>query len=338
MSLLRFDELIGQDMPSAVLQRAVRDDRVSHAYLFTGSEGTGKKTAALAFAAALNCENGTETGDACGECVQCSMLKHEGHPDVEVISPDGAMTKIQQMREMRSTARYAPVRGRFRVVIVEQADTLNDDSSNCILKILEEPPRYLVLILLSRNPALLLQTIRSRCVNIRFPNSSPELLRDVLVDRFGVSAEEAEFAARYSDGRAGKAIGILQNEGFHDWRKRIADLGRKMVSSNRRSTLRLAEDFRDIASEGKTDGKTQREAVKPVLDALIVWFRDLLNLSIRGDEAVLANADLRYEMSMLEIDANRVLKSIETLLWAKRAIEGNANLELVSDVAVIRMM
>jgi len=358
--LTRFAELIGQRLPSAVLRKAVRQDRINHAYLFAGPEGAGKLTAALAFAAALNCEAPEESGDSCGSCTSCRMMAGAGHPDVEVIPPLRADTTIKQMREMRRTAHYVPVRGKWKVVIIEQADTLNEDSSSCILKILEEPPPYLVIILLSRNPVLLLPTIRSRCLLVRFSNVQLEELGDALAERFGATEEQARFLAAYSEGRPGRAISLLGDESFFAWRRQMVELARQISSSDLRHALRLSSELQKLAPGDKEDESAQesepaadvepedrpasspkkgkRAAALVAIDALVLWYRDLLRLSIRGQDAELINNDLRDKLAACSPDPSRISAAIETLLWARRAIEGNANIQLTTDITLMRLM
>ena len=124
-------------------------------------------------------------------------------------SPDGQNTKIEQMREMRDLAVFKPVRGKWKINIVEQGDTLNEESANCILKLLEEPPDYLINILLFRNTASALPTIRSRCQIIRFTQANTDELAARLVEDFGVENDEADFLATYSQGCPGKAIDLI---------------------------------------------------------------------------------------------------------------------------------
>jgi len=335
---MRFAELIGQELASGVLRRAIREDRIAHAYLFAGPEGTGKLTAALAFAAALNCESLDSSGDGCGNCTSCRMAASGNHADVEIISPDGAETKIKQMREMRRTAFYAPLRGKWKVAIIEQADTLNEESSSAILKILEEPPAYLVIIVLSRNPALLLATIRSRCLLIRFSQVRVEDMARALVERFGATEEDARFLAAYSEGRPGCAIRLLGNDSFFEWRRQLTELAAAISTEDRRRALRLSEELQRLAGVRKEDGQTQRAAMRSALQVLSLWYRDLLNLSVRGQAAELINTDLRERLVSIRSDAGAASAAIETLLWACRVIEGNANVQLTSDVTVMRLM
>lgn len=309
-----------------------------HAYLFTGPQGTGKLTAALAFAASLNCEDRQPNGDSCGGCLQCRMMSGDGHPDVEIIYPDGAETKIRQMREMRRAAQYAPIRGKWKAVIVEQADTMNEESSNCILKTLEEPPYYLTIILLSRSPVFLLPTIRSRCMQVRFSSVPAEELAGALVERFDADLERARFLAAYSEGRPGLAISILKNENFDSRREKIIEFASEVASSDQRHALRLSEELQAIAGDGKNEGKTQRAVMRTVLDALVLWYRDLLSLSVQGASAQLVNTDMKHRLALVSMPPDRASSAIETLLWARRSIEGNANVQLISDVMMMRLL
>ncbi len=357
--MTRLSEVIGQKTATTILGKALREDRVSHAYLFVGPEGAGKLTTALAFAAALNCEERTQSGDSCGNCISCHMMSGSGHPDVQVVSPDGADTKIRQMRDMLKSTRYAPLRGKWKVVIVEQADTLNEDSSSAILKTLEEPPPYLVMFLLSRNPVLVLPTIRSRCLAVRFSTAGADELARALTDRFGATQEEAGFLAAYSVGRPGIAISLLGNEAFADWRRRLVDLATKVASSSDQCAMKLSSDLQRLAagetdeeepeqSEAAEDGEPEERRAKPstkgkraamlrTLDSLVVWYRDVLCLAVRGESADIVNSDMREQLASCVTDSARITRGIETLLWARRAIEANGNVQIISDTAMVRL-
>ncbi len=240
-----FDQIIGQEMAKRVLSRAVREGSPTHAYLFLGPEGSGKTTTAIEFAKALNCENPRD-GHACGECAVCRSIEHGNLPEVRMWSPDRKKQKqdttIDQMREMREFAMLRPVRSRWKVNIVEEGDTLNEESSNCILKLLEEPPGYLVNTLIFRNASNALPTIRSRCQLVRFTPVSAAELVDRLLEEHGATNDQARFLATYSQGCPGRAIRLMEDPTFFDRRDAIADVAGQAASGNPWSALKLAEE------------------------------------------------------------------------------------------------
>lgn len=357
-----FSEIIGQDIAVTVLRKALATEKISHAYLFSGPEGVGKTTTALAFAAALNCvgENRTEF-EPCGECWSCILMSAGNHPDVEVISPDGSQTKIKQAQEMRRQAQFAPARGRFKVNIIERAESLNEDAASAILKILEEPPSYLVMILLTRNPSVMLSTIRSRCQLVRFFPAPVSDLTSTLVRLSGASQEEAAVAAAYAEGRPGKAMSLLSDELFKKTRDEMIEIAERLSRSDSAGFLRLSELFRalytgdqqeaeDDETEPESEVSTQeqpakkkgsaRAAVGLSLETATLWYRDLLSVKLRGETAELINSDRRERLvkqAERYADSASLLRSLETLIWARRAIEGNANIQLISDVTMLRL-
>ena len=353
-----FDEIIGQEIAVAILRKAAATERISHAYLFSGLEGVGKTTTALAVAAAINCvgEN-RENFEPCGKCWSCKALADGNNPDIELISPDGSQTKIDQMREMRRMSQFAPVRSRWKVNIIERAESLNEDSASSILKILEEPPAYLIMILLTRNPGVMLPTIRSRCQLVRFFPAKIDELEQAFTERFGASVEDAHIAAAYSEGRPGKAIALLTDDLFKKMRAEMIEIAERLSLGDAAPFLRLSERFRNLikAKRGAGDDESDEEepeesgkhtggaraAVGKALETAILWYRDLLSVKLRGEEAPLINTDCR---DRLVTQAARypnsavLVKALETLSWAKRALEGNANIQLLTDVTMLRLV
>lgn len=330
-----FDKIIGQELAKRVLLKALRSSNPTHAYLFLGLQGTGKTTTALEFAKALNCESPVD-GQACGQCAICHAIEHGNFPDIKLISPDGQNTKIDQMREMRDLARYAPVRGNWKVNIIEQGDTLNDESANCILKLLEEPPGYLVNILIFRNAASMLPTIRSRCQLIRFTQVNSAELSSRLVEDFGADPHNAGFLAAYTQGCPGRAIEMLGNEAFFTRRDELIRAAGDAASSKPYIALKLAEILR------KTDEKkSQRDAVIESLDILTVWYRDLLAAKLKGEGASVVNLDKFDEITRQSNKyphSGHLANSIEAMLHAKRAILGNANPQITTEALMMRLV
>lgn len=362
-----FDSIIGQELGKRVLMKAVSTGVPTHAYLFLGPQGIGKTTVALELAKALNCEN-PQGGNACGECAVCHAIEHGNSPDVTVWSPQGQNTKIEQMREMRSQANFKPMRARWKINIVEQADTLNEESANCILKLLEEPPPYLINILIFRNAASILPTIRSRCQMVRFTPVDRVELAQRLAEDYQVPQDEADFLATYSQGRPGMAIGLIGNSDFFDRRNTIIHVAGMAGGKNSWAALKLAETLRKVQggstaettddSEESGDGETpevsskvaknakgaakknSRDALIESLDILALWYRDLMLEIMRGDHDLAINSDKTDELALQArryAHAGRIFSAIEAILQAKRALLGNANPQIVTEALMMRL-
>ncbi|MCK5513533.1 MAG: DNA polymerase III subunit, partial [Deltaproteobacteria bacterium] len=147
---MSFKNIKGQDRQINILTNAIKRVTVSHAYLFTGISGIGKGITAIAMAKALNCK--AENGDFCGCCISCKKIEHSNHPDIFWIEPEGDYIKIDQIRRMQERIKYTLYEGKQKVVIIDKVERMNLQSSNCLLKTLEEPPPHTILILLTSTP------------------------------------------------------------------------------------------------------------------------------------------------------------------------------------------
>jgi len=354
-----FYKIIGQHLAKRVLTRAVCEGSPAHAYLFLGPEGTGKMTTALEFAKALNCASPVD-GNACGECPMCRTIDADNAPDVRTWAPVKQETTIGQMREMRDYAILRPMRAKWKINIIEQGDTMNDESSNCILKLLEEPPPYLVNIMIYRNAANALPTIRSRCQHVRFTQVGAAELVDRLLEDFGAENDQARFLATYTEGCPGKAIRLIGDTGFAEKREATIELAASAASGNPWLSLRLAESLRsegskpledqdedDESSEpGEPEIKPkspkggQRAAVIQSLDMLLLWYRDLLAAKLQGADAAYVNVDRAHEVTaqaMAYPHGGRILAAIESILEAKRVVLGNGNPQIVTEALMMKL-
>src|SRR6202047_3885106 len=161
-----FSDLVGQSHVTSTLANAIKNNRVAHAYIFSGARGVGKTTAARILAKAMNCVKGP-TAEPCGECDSCQEIA--AGTSLDVIEIDAASNRgIDQIRELREMVRYAPAGGRFKVVILDEAHMLTDEASNALLKTLEEPPDKVVFVMATTEPENLAETIRSRSQHFHF--------------------------------------------------------------------------------------------------------------------------------------------------------------------------
>lgn len=354
-----FDKIIGQQMAKHILARAAREGEPTHAYLFLGLEGTGKLTTAVEFAKALNCEDPRD-GNACGECALCHSIEHGNMPEVRIwsVPKNKQDTTIEQMREMRDLAMLRPLRARWKTNIVEQGDTLNDESANCILKLLEEPPDYLINILLFRNAASVLPTVRSRCQLVRFTQVNAAELVDRLMDDYGVGNDEARFLATYSQGCPGKAIRLIGDEAFVERRNAIIEVASGASSQHPWLALKLAEALRgpaqksadedeegevaedEPADQPKQPRRSKRDTTLESLDMLLLWYRDLLAAKLQGSDAAIVNVDKRDEVNaqaMAYPHGGRLLTAVQAIQDSKQIILGNGNPQIVTEALMMRL-
>src|SRR3990172_7806680 len=175
-------DIIGQEKAITILRRTLSRGRVSSAYLFTGESGIGKRLAALNFAKVLNCLSPVDDQqpDACDACDSCRKIDAGSHPDLVTVSPEKDEIRVDEIRALEDTLSFKPFEGRKKVVIVDDADRMNQSAANAFLKTLEEPPDESLIILVASNPDRLPETIRSRCSRIRFAPLSLQACREVI--------------------------------------------------------------------------------------------------------------------------------------------------------------
>ena len=220
-----FTDVVGQPDAVAVLQRAVGGAGMSHAWLITGPPGSGRSVAARAFAAALECPD-----DGCGGCADCRTVLAGTSADVTVVTPEGLSYGVREARRLVREVGESPVRGSWRIVIVEDADRLTEQAANVLLKTIEEPPPRSVVILCAPTAEELPPTIRSRCRLVTLRTPSAESVADVLVRRDGVDASIASFAARAAQGHVGRARRLARDDEVKRRRREVLDLPAELGS------------------------------------------------------------------------------------------------------------
>ncbi len=322
---MAFRDIGGQEQAVKILQNSLRDGRLAHAYLFSGIEGVGKTSCAISLTQALNCEEGGQ--DGCGRCPTCQRIIHLNFPDFRKIEPGGpARTiKIEAIRSLRREIHVEPVEGNYKVFLVTDADRMNEESSNALLKVLEEPPEESILILSTSYPHLLLPTVLSRCQLICFRRLSREEVMGILQSKVDISESEAKFVAGLSEGSPGKALSLLQ-WGLDERSEIIAWLKKGDVT---------VEDIFSIAE--KVAKNRKREKLLWFLEVVLSWYRDLFMMVV-GDSSII-NEDCARELereasSLSDIEAEEALKAI---LRAQECIDLNANRRLTLEVMLLNL-
>ena len=322
-----FTEIIGHDRPVGILRRALANDALAHAYLFSGEPGIGKRMTALAFAAALNCAQPRADGDACGTCPSCRKIASGNHPDVHVMAADGDEIKIDQVREVQATLFLRPFEGRRKVLIVDGAEAMNEASSNAFLKTLEEPPGESLIILVTAMPQSLLATIRSRCQALAFQPLPRSVLAPVLRERRGLGEEDAWFLAALSRGSIGRALEMdLEEE--RSARERFRTLMDGVAGLTPDEVLSLAEG---VAKD--------REGFERLIEIGIEWLRDRIVLAETGDEQLLVSPAAVERAT--GGDAHRVparmLRDLELFASSRSLLERRVSPQLVAENLFLKL-
>lgn len=271
----------GQERVIAWLRHAVAQDHLPHALLFTGPAHVGKHTTALALARTLNCREAGDT--ACDACPPCRRILHGSYPDLHLIRSEGQYLRIDQIREIIATLALTPRESQRRVVILADAERMNAQAANALLKTLEEPPANSMLILCTVQPHKLLETVRSRCVRMHFAPLSAEVIRAHLTD-FDLTESQQDFLTRFAQG------GLI-TESAEQLAERI-DLRETWL----RCLLRIHDPvFAEISSHCARSA--QNATWRFVLDWLASWFRDLALLHNNVPPASCINADRPQELA-----------------------------------------
>jgi DNA polymerase-3 subunit delta' len=260
-----FDDLVGQEHIIEILQGAVAASRtgeesqeMTHAWVFTGPPGSGRSSAAVAFAQALICPN-----KGCGTCSDCNAAKSSGHPDVEIIRTEGLSIKVEEVRELLTRVAWAPSMGGWRVVVMEDADRLTESAANALLKAIEEPGTRTVWLLCAPTLHDVLPTIRSRCRHLQLRTPPLEAVTRVLINRDNVAPGKADFAARVSQGHIGRAKYLATNESVRSNRKLIMQLPLQLGSLA--AAFQAAQTLVDLATaeaNSLSDERDEKEIEK----------------------------------------------------------------------------
>jgi DNA polymerase-3 subunit delta' len=259
--------------------------------------------------------------DACDRCISCRKINDSNHPDVRIISPDGAWLKIDQIRGLKRQISRRPMEGRYKIYILTDVERMNLPAANSFLKTLEEPPKTAVLILLTSNYSALLPTIRSRCQLIRFFTIPSTVLQNQLIEKLEFTEARARQITLLSGGKVGKAL-ALANETDIKVESTIPDI---LKQSQLIEIFKIAEDL-DNQSES--------------LDILLTWFRDILLVKQGCNPELLTYADKFNELAEIALDYSRIQlqDAIKTIMETKRLLQGNINTNLALEVMALKLI
>ncbi len=319
--------MVGQKEIVAALKGLVDNDRVAHAYIFSGPKGIGKRTAAGIFSSLLLCENPTR-GEACGSCMPCNLLSAGSNPDFYVIDTENSSISVDEIRKLQEDTIVRPMYSRYKVYLIAEADKMTVQAQNCLLKTLEEPHEYVVIILTVSNFSSLLETIRSRTVRYSFRKNTPQEVKAFLEARYGGGLRSIDFVTSYSDGNVGAAIEMINSEEFFNLREKAVELAFRLKDAR----LLDVFDAYHFFEEGKG-------SIDMILDIMLLLYRDLLIAKKAQKENILINSDKKDIIlnNAGQFSTAKLIKNIEIIEYTRKNIKQNANYQLSIEVMLMKL-
>lgn len=318
-----FEEIRGNTPLVEQLRRSAASGRSSHAYLFLGGAGAGKRLIANTFAKALQCEGEKRP---CDSCKSCHAFNHGNHPDVIYFQPlkNGKTYTIEDVREqLLETVDLKPFQYEKKIYIIEKADTLNIQSQNALLKTLEEPPAHAVFLLLAERAEAFLPTILSRVVVMKIRPLSAETIADYLMQA-GHLAEESHILSAYAQGRIGQALELVEDEGFREMRQDILGKLEALPSMSEGDAYLLAKNLEGYKNDLR------------FLDIMELWYRDLLTAKSLREEGYLIQRDKKDAIFRAAKEPAALLaKKAAAVRTARMRLAQNANFRLTMEVMLM---
>lgn len=323
-----FDDIVGQDSVIAHLKNAIKLSKISHAYIINGEQGMGKKMIARAFSMALQCENGGE--NPCMECQSCKQALSNNNPDIRwIVHEKPGVISVEEIRkQVNSDVQIKPYKNTHKIYVIDEAAKMNIAAQNAILKTIEEPPGYVVIILLTDNKEMLLSTILSRCVSVELRPVNKDIIEKYLTKKEGIADYRAKAVSSFASGNIGKAIKMAISDDFIDLKDNVVRLARNI------GRMTVA----DIMAAVK-ETSTYKDNIYEYIDLLIIWYRDILIYKACNDEnEIIFSEYAKYIREQAEIVT---YESIENVLKELDSIKGkmriNVNFDMIMELLFIAM-
>ncbi len=320
--MFTFSEIVGHGQIKEHLQAAIQGDKPFHAYIFQGEVGVGKETVARTFAAGLQCQG--EGEKPCTACVSCRQIESGNQPDVIWVTRDRSSLGVEEIREqLCNTMEIKPFSSPYKIYIVPEAEKMTEAAQNALLKTIEEPPKYGIVILLTSNISALLPTIQSRCLILEFRPLSTPAVEEYLKTHCQVPDYLAKESAIFAQGNLGKAMRYVRSEEFIERKDKVLSLLRNV---NRMDVADMLAVIKDLGA--------RKDEVRDYIDLMALWYRDVLIFKATKNINQLL---FQQESSVIAKEAsNRSYEKIEEILQAfekaKVRLKANVSFEVALEL------
>lgn len=317
-----FVDIVGHKKIISHLQRAIQMDKVSHAYIINGEEYSGKMMLAEAFAMALQCE--TDGEKPCGCCRSCRQAMQRNQPDIIFLGQEETKSiSVDEIRTgLNSDIGIKPYSSKYKIYIIDHAEKMNVQAQNALLKTIEEPPAYGIIMLLTTNADSFLPTIRSRCILLHLRTVEEEKIKKHLMYRYQIPDYKAELCASFAQGNVGKAIRLASSESFYEMKQNVLSLVKKIEDM----------EVYELGTVIKNMGEYKKQ-IQEYLDLLTLWYRDVLYMKATNDSNHLIFKEEVYEIKKQAAKKSyfgmeQILQSLEL---TRTRLQANVNFDLAME-------
>ena len=324
---MAFQHITGQSRAKRFLQQLVRVGRIPHALLFSGMAGIGKAALAREFAKFLNCR-GEDPSGCQDRCVSCRRIESGQHPDLLWLAPEGNYIKIEQIRTLRGRLRFRPFEAKWRIVVIQDAQQLKEEAANALLKVLEEPPQWNVIVLLVLEPQMLLPTLVSRCCQVRLQPLEDAQITDYLISTHQMTPPQAKQLTRLAAGSLDRARQLTESG-------ELAAINMILETTQDLARMSLIDFFQRMEQWAKQSSSLDRD-----LEVIQMWLRDLIIYRLldrapgQQDQLELAFSEqIRDALQGIPID--RLFDLYQHMANAVQHLRRNANRQLTLEGACL---
>ena len=323
----RFADIVGQEHLKEHLENAIKMDKVSHAYIINGEKNAGKEFIAKTFAMALQCENRQGT-EPCGECHSCRQALSGNHPDIIFITHEkpGTIGVDDIRRQVNNDVAIKPYKGPKKIYIMNEGEKMTAQAQNALLKTLEEPPEYAVLLILTGNVDSLLQTILSRCVVLNIKPAKDAQIKKYLMETMEIPDYKADICVAFARGNVGKAKLLASSEEFDKVKEEAITLLKYIKEMELNEIVAAIKKI----TEYKFD-------VNDYMDILSIWYRDVLLFKATHDANLLIfKEEIQHIRKVADKSAYEgIEKIIDALGKSKQRLNANVNFDLTMELLLL---
>lgn len=323
-----FKDVVGHKNIIKYIESAVQADAVSHAYILNGERGSGKKLLANLFAMSLQCQDRAENGEACGKCQSCKQAKSGNQPDIIRVTHEKPNTiSVDDIRtQVNNDIVIKPYSSKYKIYIIPEADLMSVQAQNALLKTIEEPPEYAVIMLLTENAETLLPTIRSRCVMMKLRNIRDQLVKKYLMEQMEIPDYKADVCVAFAQGNMGKAIMLATSDYFNEIKEEVVHLLRNIDEMN-------VSELMDAIKKCMT----YKMEINDYLDMIAIWYRDvLIYKATKNVDRVVFSDQLRYIKQRASKSSYEGIENIlDAIEKAKARLKANVNFELTMELLLL---